>query len=169
MSPTSLCGRLWDKDATIAATMPRLEAKKNYWITSTDSRLGSRTENEAFNAIRHCAILTIQQIGEPRCITIHQYKDCGNNSVTALPMCLRELNNPIAQEAGYRNMQEEVKNMITNGKIMEKLEQIKEELTKLRLTTEKDKVAGEIMGQIDQNIREILRLEEAHLPDFRKI
>ena len=142
---------------------------KNYWITSTDSRLASRTGNEAIDAIRHCAILMIQQTGEPRNIRIHQYKDCNNSSVKALPMCLKELDNPVAQQSGYRDMQEEVKTLIINGTIVENLEQIKEELNNLVLTTQEDEVVGDITGQIDENIEEILQLEEAHLPEFEKI
>ena len=91
-TPSTPGSRLWDGDTTIAANMPNLTVDHKYWITSV-----GRT---ASDAIRHCATLSIQQAGKPRSIEIYQHKDCLNDTVKALPMCIRDPDNLSARQKG---------------------------------------------------------------------
>ena len=163
-APNTPGTRLWDGDTTIAANMPDLTVDHKYWITSM-----GRT---AADNIRHCAILEINEAGTPGSIKISQYSDCRDDTIeAALPVCLGDPDNLSAGQEGYRAMQIAVNDKIASAShnTVEELEAIKEELVDQTLTQQENSMIKIIMEQVEENIKEILRLDGANLPEFEKI
>lgn len=172
-----LCRQLWDGDPMIAAEMPKLKTMTNYWKTSVDSRLASKTTGTAFDTISHCATVLIRQKERPKSIEVEQHDDCTETSRTALLVCKGDPETYDARQAGYRTRQETVNYMLGNRTLEADLRTIKGELTSDKPTPQKARIITVITGQeariitvitgeIKKSINEILNLDKATLPDF---
>ena len=152
----------------MAAEMPKLETTTNYWITLVNSWLASRSTDIAFDTISHCATILTCQKERPKSIKVKQHNNCTGASRTALHVCIKDPETQDAQQAGYRTTQETVNHMIGNRTLEADLRILKEELTSDKPTPQETRIITVILGQIKKSIEDILNLDKATLPDFRK-
>ena len=161
--------RLWDQDAGLAANMPELEEDKNYWITSVDSRLASRTIDTPYDVLRNCQTVRVhdQMAGMHNGMGVNQYSTCEGRQ--ARMVCIQEIPDPVAKQPFYRETKAEIEDIKSKSTMKTDLEKVKMDIAEATLTEDDQELIENIAGRIAAHLSEIMTLDAAPIPDFGKI
>ena len=175
-----LGGRLWDKDPQQALGFGEIEYGESYWILSDDGSMAEYTTEDIPESIfdTYCTTVSIEESNrkiEVETVTPLNVtkKGCSDDGLTGLTLCLRPVKTYThANDPNYRKDQRETKTLIPiqKGRAIERLQNIKEELTEndFQSSTARTKII-EKLQTIGTNIETIKGEDLQPFPNFRKI